>query len=161
LRLNSIAISTITLSLFIFVQVAVAAPPNDVCNLPEDLQHEIAAKYPGAKVVNLSDLGEDGRRLFQKDHGDACLGLVRADFYGDGKPALALVLITKRDGKGNAELVVAHKIGQHSKSVLLELTPRCAPILRRKLTRKNPRLACQREMQIKPSQPAAISGAPC
>jgi hypothetical protein len=58
-------------------------------------------KHSGAKLVRLSDLSDD-LGLFQKDHGNACPGLVNVDFYGDGKPTLALVLIAKDGARGKA-----------------------------------------------------------
>jgi hypothetical protein len=114
------AIPGLVLCLFVFVNVAVAAPANDACNLPPDLQHEIAAKYPGAEPVMLAALDADDKGFFQKDHGDACPGLVKVDFYGDGKPTLALVLIAKGETKGKAKLVVAHQVGGQWKTVLLD-----------------------------------------
>jgi hypothetical protein len=92
-------------------RVVVAAPPTDSCGLPGDLQREIATKYAGARVVGLSDLEEDDRGFFEKDHGDACPGLVKVDFYGDGRPTLALVLNRKNGAKEHTELVVAHRVG--------------------------------------------------
>jgi hypothetical protein len=114
------AIPAAAFCLFVFVQFAVAAPPNDACTLPQDLQRDIATKYPGEKLVSLSDLDEDDRGFFQKDHSDACPGLVKADFYGDGKPTLALVLITKSGAKKKAELVVAHQVGGHWQTTVLD-----------------------------------------
>jgi hypothetical protein len=84
------------------------------------LQREIASKYPGAKLVSLSDLGEDDRVFFQKDHGDACPGMVKADFYGDSKPTLALVLITKSGPQEKANLILAHQVGGHWETTVLE-----------------------------------------
>ncbi|PYX51163.1 MAG: hypothetical protein DMG76_32755 [Acidobacteria bacterium] len=37
-------------------------------------------------------------------------GLVKVDFYGDGKPTLALVLIGNGEGKDSSVLVVAHRV---------------------------------------------------
>lgn len=105
-------IPPIAFCLFAFVQVAVAAPPNDACNLPEDLQREVGTKYPGAKLVGLSDLEEDDRGFFQKDHGDACPGLAKVDFYGDGKPTFALVLTRKGGANEHTELIVASRAGE-------------------------------------------------
>jgi len=36
------------------------------CDLPKDLQSVIEGKYPGTKIVTLSDLNEDDKQLFQK-----------------------------------------------------------------------------------------------
>jgi hypothetical protein len=91
-----------------------------VCKLPAALQHDIAVRYPGAKLVTLSALDADDRGFFQKDHGEACPGLTKVDFYGDGKPTLALVLIEKSDTKEKAKLVVAHRVGGQWKTALLD-----------------------------------------
>jgi hypothetical protein len=136
------AIPGLAFCLFVFVRVAVAAPPGDTCNLPQDLQREVAAKYPGAELVRLSDLGADDKGFFQKDHGDACPGLTKVDFYGDGKPTLALVLIAKSDAKGKAKLVVAHQVGGQWKTVLLDSADGApVPVARRNFERLSP-LSC-------------------
>lgn len=114
------AIPGLAFCLFVFVKVAVAAPPSDACSLPDSLQREISAKYPGSQLVTLSSLDADDKGFFQKDHGDACPGFAKVDFYGDGKPTLALVLIAKSDAKGKAKLVVAHQVGEQWKTVLLD-----------------------------------------
>jgi hypothetical protein len=111
-RLKSIATSAIWFCLFALVQVAAAAPSNDPCDLPKDLQREVAIKYPGKRVVTLDDLQDDDRRFFQSDHGKSCPGLVRVDFYGDGLPTLAFVLVTKGSVNERTDLVVAHQVGQ-------------------------------------------------
>ncbi|MGB8592994.1 MAG: hypothetical protein WA674_08420 [Candidatus Acidiferrales bacterium] len=99
-------------------RVVVAGPPT-ACSLPGDLQREIAIKYPGERVVGLSDLEEDDRGFFQKDHDDACPGVVKVDFYGDGQPTLALVLSKMDRSKEPTELVVAHLVGQRWKTAVL------------------------------------------
>jgi hypothetical protein len=119
-RLNSGAIFAVGVGILVFVQVAAAAPANDACDLPQDLQHEVAVKYPGAKLVGLSDLGEDDRGFFQKDHGDACPGMVKADFYGDGRPTVALVLIRKSGAKKKAELVLGHQVAGGWRTTMLD-----------------------------------------
>jgi hypothetical protein len=118
-QLKSIAILALGLSLPASVQLA-AAPLNGACDLPQGLQREIAAKYPSAELVTLSALDADDRGFFQKDHADACPGLTKVDFYGDGKPTLALVLIAKSESKEKAKLVVAHQVGGQWKTALLD-----------------------------------------
>ncbi len=106
LPLKRVRIFAIGIFLFVFAQVASGAtPPTDACNLPQDLEREIAIKYPGTAVVRLWDLVDDDRRFFQKDHGDACPGLVKVDFYGDGKPALALLLTQRRGASEPTKLI--------------------------------------------------------
>jgi hypothetical protein len=111
MRPNSVATWALTLYLITFIQVVVAAPPNDHCAFPSGLREEVSRKYPGASLVNLAVLSGYDRKLFQKDHGARCPGLVRVDFYGDGKPTWALVLIKGGGSKSQAELVVARQIG--------------------------------------------------
>jgi len=114
-------IATVTFCLFIFVQISIAAPQNDACSIPLDLQRDVDTKYPGATLVSLSDLDEDDRAFFQADHGDACPGLVRVDFYGDGKPTLALVLVKKSGSKKKSELVLAHLVEEHWQTMVLDI----------------------------------------
>lgn len=111
--------------LFVLVQVAAAAPQNDECDLPRDLQPEIASKYPGLKIVTQSDLQEDDKGFFQKDHGNSCPGLVKVDFYGDGKPTLALVLISKESSK----LIVAHQVGEKWRTRVLAQGGASVPVV--------------------------------
>jgi len=128
-RLNFLAISLLGSCLFAVAHVAVAAPPNDACDLPKPLQREVASKYPGAKLVRLSDLDEDDGALFRKEHGSACPGLVKVDFYGDGKPTMALVLIASDGTKEKAELVVAHEIMQEWRTSMLDSAPSSWPVV--------------------------------
>lgn len=107
-----IAIPAVALYLLAPVRLAAAALANRACNLPRDLRRELATKYPGSRVVGLPDLEEDDRGFFRKDHADACPGLVKVDFYGDGKPTLALVLTRKDGTTEHTELVVAHRVGE-------------------------------------------------
>jgi hypothetical protein len=106
--------------LLALVHVAAASPATDPCALPPDLQREVASKYPGATIVNLSDLGEDDRGFFEKDHKGACPGMVSVDFYGDGKPTIALVLSKKNGLKEITELIVARRVADGWKMTSLE-----------------------------------------
>lgn len=78
------------------------------CALPDGLSSVIGSKYANAHVVGLRDLNQDDQKLFQKEHGLNCPGLARFDFYGDGRPTFALVLL--REGTSKAELVIAHQV---------------------------------------------------
>ena len=51
------------------------------------------------------------------------------DFYGDGKPALALVLASGEGANQKAELVVAHKIGENWKTTLLDTANSSVPVV--------------------------------
>jgi len=71
----------------------------------------VAKKYPGSGVVKVSDLEEDDRSFFRDDHGDACPGLANVDFYGDGRPTVAMALLTKNEqrDKYKTKLMLAHR----------------------------------------------------
>jgi hypothetical protein len=128
-RLKSFLIPSVSFFLlFLFAQSA-AAQADKACDLPRDLQGAISSKYQGKKIVGLSDLCEDDRGLFQKDHGKACPGVINVDFYGDGKPTLALVLIAKGGAKGKAELVVAHRVGGSWSTTLLDRAKDSIPVV--------------------------------
>jgi hypothetical protein len=104
----------------VFIQGAAARPSSDSCELPKDLQGLIASKYPETRLVGISDLNEADRRLFQKEHVGSCPGLVKVDFYGDGKPTLALSLTTKSQAEPKTYLVLAHSVDNDWKASLLE-----------------------------------------
>jgi hypothetical protein len=114
-------VSSLVLYLFVAVQ-AVAAAPNRGCQFPAGLSDEISKRFPGMRLVTLADLGEYDRRLFLKDHGTRCAGLVKVNFYGDGKPTWALVLIAGQNPNRKAQLVVARQLGDGWDISLLEST---------------------------------------
>jgi hypothetical protein len=93
-------------------QGRVAKASNDGCTFPAGLREQISRKYPGTALVTLADLSEDDKKFFQGGHGNQCPGLVRVDFYGDGKPTWALVLISGDQSKSKSQLVVARQLGE-------------------------------------------------
>ncbi len=108
------SIKTCAASLFLVAcgQVVGAAPLPERCEYPLGLRDEISQKYAGSRLVSLMDLEQYNRRLYQKDHGTRCPGLVRVNFYGDGKPTWALVLISGQGLKQKAQLVVARQLAK-------------------------------------------------
>lgn len=108
--------------LFAFIQAVAAAPPAERCVYPRGLQDEVSKKYPGTHLVRLADLDDYDRKLYQKDHGTRCPGLVRVNFYGDGKPTWALVLTAGKGTEQKAELVVACQVGNNWEIRTLEKT---------------------------------------
>lgn len=120
MRLKSTIVFVVFFYTFVVAPVAIAGTPDDACALPPDLQREIASKYPGAELVRLSALDADDREFFQKDHGDACPGLTAVNFYGDGKPTFALVLIARTDEKEKVKLVLAHQAAGKWETTLLD-----------------------------------------
>ena len=96
--------------IFLAAQAVFAAPPSRTCDLPQGLQSEIAKKYPGARVVTQSDLTEDDLKFYRHDHGNACPGSAQADFFGDGEPTLAILLLTQ--AKKHSQLIIAREVGR-------------------------------------------------
>jgi hypothetical protein len=115
-------VAAIGFGLFGMAQVVTAGPSTSACDLPKDLQSVVDSKYPGRTLVSFSDLGDDAKELFQREHSDSCPGMVKVDFYGDGKPAFALALATKRVAKGKTELVLAHQLGVVWKTTTMATT---------------------------------------
>lgn len=97
------------IALLFAAQTALAAPANHACDLPQSLQRQIAQNYPDARVVTQHDLIEDDLKFYRHDHGNACPGLARADFFGDGKPTLAVLLLDQ--AKKDSQLIIARKLG--------------------------------------------------
>jgi hypothetical protein len=129
MRLKSLWICAVGLYLFAANPVVIAAPPQDRCALPPGLPGEISKKYPGARVVTLADLDEYDRKLFRKDHGTRCPGLVRVNFYGEGKPTWALALIAGEGPNSKADLVVARQVGRGWEISPLETTKGSVPVV--------------------------------
>ena len=113
------------LYLLAFVQVATAESSQGACVYPPGLLDVISTKYPDTTLVTLRDLSQDNKKLFQKEHGSRCPGLVRVNFYGDGKPTWALVLLSK-DGQ-KTQLIVARQIGKDWEIRLLQVAD-AAPV---------------------------------
>jgi hypothetical protein len=122
-------IPKIVLCLLVYAQVAAGAQVTDPCNLPRDLWQEVTLKYPGAHLVTLQDLASDDKKLFLKDHRNACPGLVRVDFYGDSEPTLAMILIVGSGATEKAELVVAHRVRQKWETTLLDTAESSIPVV--------------------------------
>src|SRR5437867_8807981 len=110
MRLKSMLLCALGLYLFSAHQAAFAGQAQNPCALPSDLHDEITKKYPDTHLVTLADLDEYNRKLFRKDHGSRCPGLVKVNFYGDGKPTWAVILIPAEGPNRKAELLVAHQL---------------------------------------------------
>ncbi|MGA7855129.1 MAG: hypothetical protein WCA15_17545 [Candidatus Acidiferrales bacterium] len=115
--------------LFAGLPIATAGSPNDVCDLPKDLRAIVAAKYRGTAIVTAADLSGDGRALFQKEHGDSCPGLVKVDFYGDGKPTFALELTTTNQSNRRTTLVLLHRLAANWKVATLDKAKGPVPVV--------------------------------
>lgn len=95
MRLTLTMLAAIGFGLVGSVQVVTARPSTSGCDLPKDPQSVLEKNYPGRRLVSLSDLADDAKELFHKEHSDSCPGMVILDFYGDGKPTFALALTIK------------------------------------------------------------------
>jgi hypothetical protein len=122
MRFKQMLFSGLGLFMFSIGQVAVAGQPQDPCLLPPLLRNEIQRKYSDTHIVTLADLDDYRQRLFRKDHGSACPGVAKVDFYGDRKPTLAIVLTSGRNPSRKAQLVVAHQLKDTWEIRLLETT---------------------------------------
>jgi hypothetical protein len=122
MQLKSALICAVSLYLLSASQIVVAAPPRDPCTFPPGLRDEISNKYSSARLLELKDLDEHDLKLFQKDHPTRCPGLVRVNFYGDGSPTWALVLVSSEGTKQKAQLVVARQVAQGWETRSLEVT---------------------------------------
>src|SRR6267154_1690472 len=122
MRLKSMLMYAAGFYLFVLIPAVTAASSNDRCALPPDLRDEISKNHPDSHIVTLADLDAYDRKLFHKDHGTRCPGLVKVDFYGDGKPTWALVLISGDNPKRKAELIVARQTADRWEIRSLETT---------------------------------------
>jgi hypothetical protein len=100
----------VILMLAAFLGLRWAWAADGLCDLPQGLGVQIAKNYPGLRPVNLTDLTKDDTAHFQKDHGNQCPGFVDVDFYGDGKPTVAVFLIPNKKVQSEGDLVVAHQV---------------------------------------------------
>jgi hypothetical protein len=91
-----------------FVQ-ACGAQSDVACVLPVALTDRISRDYPGTHPVDIADLTENHRQMFRRDHGTACPGLVKIDFYGDGSPTWAIALTKGVGTERTVQLLVARQ----------------------------------------------------
>lgn len=129
MKLKPAAIFVSALWLLAIVQGAAAQSSNDACDLPKDLQSIVESKYPGTKIVTLSDLNDDDKQLFQKEHANSCPGVAKVDFYGDGKPTFALALTTKSQANLTTKLVLARQVGANWKVAILDKADGPVPVI--------------------------------
>src|SRR6266478_2332893 len=122
MRLKSVLMCVASLYMFALIPPVTAASSNDRCTFPAGLRDELSRKYPGTRVVGIDDLSEYKRKLFRKHHHSQCPGLVKVNFFGDGKPTWAFVLISGENPKRKAQLVVAHQVDDTWETRLLSTT---------------------------------------
>jgi hypothetical protein len=128
MHVRSIAGSAVLIAC-LFGHASISQAQDAPCKLPATLQTAIASKYPGARLLTSPDLSESDSAMFQKDHGAECPGKASLNFYGDGKPTLALVLILQTDLNEKADLIVAHEVGAKWETALLEEAGSSRPVV--------------------------------
>ena len=82
--------------------------------LPESLAESLGRLHPGAKVLTLDQLHRRERRLFKKEEGRRCPGIVHLDFFGDHRDAYGVVLVTGAGQGRRLRLIVASRTEQAS-----------------------------------------------
>ena len=117
MRLDFVGVASIA-TVLIVSGLARASTKSPSCIIPTTLERKIASNYPGERLVALSDLGDEQKKYFKLEHPSACPGIVRLDFYGDGKPTFALALASTTATK----LVIAHYSKEEWSLELLEKT---------------------------------------
>ncbi len=122
MRTRLVLVSFLVLCSFATAQVVFASESRNGCALRPGLLEEISKRYSHAKVLALEDLDERDRNLFQKEHTGQCPGVVKLDFYGDGKLTWGVVLLTGEQPKRKARLVIAREIADSWEIRLIETT---------------------------------------
>lgn len=107
MRLSVIALGAVAICLSTFSNSRIAA--QESCDIPKVLSDALRGKYPELTVLRINDLPQSDRELFQKEHGQDCAGMTKVDFYGDGAPTWALVLVPSEKNGGSAKLILARK----------------------------------------------------
>ena len=101
------AVPLVALALALSIQTTEAPAGSEACALPSGLREAVQQRFGSSRVLAGSDLYEDERALFRKEHPGACPGIARGQFFGPGqRPAIALVLLDV-EPKKNLRLVVA------------------------------------------------------
>jgi hypothetical protein len=122
MQLKSVLFCVLSLFVFVSVHPVIAAPSDDPCVLPPRLRDKISKEYPDRHIITLADLDDYDRESFLQNHRGRCPGIVKVNFYGDGNPTWALVLISGENPKRIAELVVAHHMANRWETRCMEKT---------------------------------------
>ena len=92
--------ATLALALGIAVPAQAAPAPSTSsvasgsCVLEPKLRAAIEKRFGTSRVLSKADLYEDERELYTKDHGSACPGIARGQFFGaKERPAIAILLV--------------------------------------------------------------------
>ncbi len=89
--------------------VLIWSSSTEPCALTAGLGCEIGHRYPEYRVLDITMLRSDDRKLFTHDSPGQCPGVARLQFFGDRKKAVA-VLLWKQE-KGEGYLVVGREQG--------------------------------------------------
>jgi hypothetical protein len=116
-------------ALMIAITAATASDATS-CKLPQELRRKIEMRYPGMRLVDKPALNEYDRQLFEKEHDGDCPGAANVDFYGDGKPTIALILLEASANAHEGILLVAHEVdGAWRLRVLDKVDAPLAPVV--------------------------------
>ena len=91
------------------------------------LEEELSRGYASARLITQKDLTEEHRRLFRKDHGERCPGMVKVDFFGDRRPTWALALFQNSSSAAKVQLLVARRLADGWKLTSLDSTDAAVP----------------------------------
>ena len=87
----------------LWLGVVLAVKPVAPCRpeIPTSLAADLRALFPNSKLLTADMLDAGNRRQFLKENPGSCPGVATGDFFGDGRPAFAIVLcqpLGKREG---------------------------------------------------------------
>ena len=118
------AIPVVAFCLFMCVQVAAAVPPNDPCNLPWDLQLKLQTSIRERSSSDCQTSVRTTGGSFKKITGMPALVWSKLTSTAMASQTLALVLITNRGAKEQAELILAHRVRVRWKTTVPDTTDR-------------------------------------
>jgi hypothetical protein len=100
--------------------------------LPKALTGVLRDNYPGWRVLELSDLAEDDRKIWEQARGKVCPGVARGNFDGSGESQHAVLLLNR---KARSAVLVVHaakgKNGSYRLSKMLEGESSRPPVIHR------------------------------
>jgi hypothetical protein len=105
-----------------------ASSGDSACRLPDRVVRALSRDYADMRALTARDLPPRDRSLFAKEHGQACPGLARLDFYGDGHDTIAISLVHGR-GETRSVLIVATLVDGAWTIVRLDASDSATPVV--------------------------------
>lgn len=104
----------------ILLAAGVDAAVSDPCRalVPQDVSRKLAIRFPDSRLPLATDSDEENRG-FAAEKGNACLSITRADFDGNGRPDMALLLPSKDGGEYRLVVVLGKPAGFDVREVAL------------------------------------------